>query len=109
LKISARYTHIEEPILQAIANDFAAEDLQLAEAIEKGRLDLWWPGIIEAAKTRLRETKDGEGARQANVEAEKRAIERKLRAQTPNGINGVHSHSHSYDQSQDQEGDIFME
>ena len=81
----------------------------MAKAVQKGRLELWWKGIVDAVKARLREVEDKNGARLASQRQEKRKIEARLsEGKLPNGLtNGVH-HSSSQEAEQDHEGDVVM-
>ena len=108
LRFSERYESAPDAVLQALCNDLTAEVTTLAKVNEKARLQLWWPGILDAVKTSLRTTKDENGAQRAYNEEEKRKIEGKLATGgIPNGLpNGVHHSSSS--EAEDAEGDVPM-
>lgn len=111
-----RYNKTSDEALQGLAGDFATEDRKLARAIEKGRLEIWWQGIIDAAKAKLYATEDDEGEKTAREEASKRDIERGVGRWTPNGevtVNGINGHydadTSNVGSSVDSEGDMLMD
>ena len=61
LRQVSRWTNTDDATLAATASDYAAEDARLQEMLEKGRVELWWQGIISAAKSELLRRMDGEG------------------------------------------------
>lgn len=44
-----------------LRKDLESEDLLLEKYIEKGRLEMWWKGVVEAAQRSVRDEKDQAG------------------------------------------------
>lgn len=63
--------------MSVIAKDLAIEDEVLETCIVEGRLEKWWKGIIDAAKTSTRNEADLIG----DEESKRRAAEREFRDQ----------------------------
>lgn len=61
LQSSIHYAKIPEEALVRLAKDFALEDAILQQHIEKGRLEIWWKGIADAAQKSLRDEGDRKG------------------------------------------------
>ena len=73
----------------------------LEEAVEKGRLELWWPGVVDGAKLAVRKAQDEERDRLAAEAVE--------RAQMWTQTEEVEDAGGETQESKDGEGDIFME
>ena len=65
LQISPRYQDIPDHTLASIAEDLQTEDEALEDCIDKGRLELWWQGVLEAAKQSARQESDQAGEKQS--------------------------------------------
>ncbi len=61
LKISSHYSNMPDTALQVLAQDLDVEAELLDQYIEKGRLDEWWQGVVEAAKAAARAEADEQG------------------------------------------------
>ena len=109
LRRSERFASLPDVALEALCQDLSIEAKAFARTAEKGRLELWWAGIVDSVRAHLRECEDNDGAKLAKVQEEKRKVARKLaNGEMPNGLpNGVH-HSSSEEVEQDQEGDVVM-
>lgn len=62
-----------ENVLALLAKDFASEDAILQKHIKKGRLEIWWKGVADAARKSLRDEGDRKGEetrRRKSVEKE---------------------------------------
>lgn len=47
--------------LTLLAKDFTLEDVALQTHIKKGRLDMWWKGVAEAARKSVKDDGDRQG------------------------------------------------
>lgn len=47
--------------LDRLRKDLESEDVLLETYIEKGRLEMWWKGVVEAAQRSARDEKDQAG------------------------------------------------
>ncbi|MCJ1355102.1 MAG: hypothetical protein MMC33_005093 [Icmadophila ericetorum] len=47
---SKNYSQSSEPHLDALAKELSTEDALLEKALDKGRLGLWWAGLVETAR-----------------------------------------------------------
>lgn len=61
LQSSIRYAQTPEDALALLANDLASEDAILQKHIKKGRLEIWWKGVADAAQKSLRDEGDRQG------------------------------------------------
>ena len=61
LRTSARYTHDSDNKLASLSRDLETEDALLEKYIEKGRLEMWWKGVAEAARRSALEERDQVG------------------------------------------------
>ncbi|KAL8802554.1 MAG: hypothetical protein Q9182_003719 [Xanthomendoza sp. 2 TL-2023] len=61
LRTSSRYKDAPDSALSLIARDLETEDRALQRCIEKGRLEEWWGGIVDAARTSARNEADRVG------------------------------------------------
>ncbi|KAL9006410.1 MAG: hypothetical protein Q9188_000815 [Gyalolechia gomerana] len=77
LRTSSRYNAAPDSVLSVIATDLGIEDEVLDSCIEEGRLEEWWKGIIDAAKTSARNEADRVGEK----ESQRRAAEQEFRHQ----------------------------
>lgn len=77
LRTSSRYNTAPDSALSVIAIDLGIEDEVLDRCIEEGRLEEWWKGIIDAAKTSARNEADRIGEK----ESQRRAAEQEFRHQ----------------------------
>lgn len=59
LRESEQYSTAADELIEALAADLLAEDVALAEALKKGRLELWWPSLIELARDHAEGKKHG--------------------------------------------------
>lgn len=71
LRSSTRYTRYPDNVLSLLAKDHESEAVALKRNIEKGRLEMWWKGVVDAAKTSVRderEREEGEIRRRKSIE-----------------------------------------
>lgn len=61
LRSSSRYTGYPDNSLVLLASDFASEDALLEQHMEKGRLEMWWRGVTDAALRSARYERDQDG------------------------------------------------
>lgn len=61
LRASTRYTEMADDKLDRLRKDLESEDVLLETYIEKGRLEMWWKGVVEAAQRSARDEKDQAG------------------------------------------------
>lgn len=65
LRKSARYAQSPDYVLKNLAHDLDDEDTALKKAVTKGRLEMWWPGMVEGAKSAVRREADELGEERA--------------------------------------------
>ena len=107
LRATEKFREASDNTVNALSHELIIEFKTLTKMAEKGRLELWWPGLVGAAKTALREERDNSGATLAHREAEKRNVGAKLSNQTPNGLpNGAHHPASAA--AKDADGDVAM-
>lgn len=71
LRTSTRYAEMADDQLDRLRKDLESEDALLETYIKRGRLEMWWKGVAEAAQRSARDEKDqaGEaGRRRRSVE-----------------------------------------
>lgn len=61
LRSSSRYAELPEDSLVLLAKDLESEDALLRMCIEKGRLEMWWKGVTDAAKKSATDERDRKG------------------------------------------------
>lgn len=61
LRTSTRYTEMADDKLDRLKKDLEAEDVLLETYIEKGRVEMWWKGVVEAAQRSTRDEQDQAG------------------------------------------------
>ncbi|KAL8853210.1 MAG: hypothetical protein Q9221_001944 [Calogaya cf. arnoldii] len=112
LRTSSRYSDATDNALSVIAKDLEIEDTALETCIEKGRLEEWWKGIVDAAQASARDEADRNGEEESKrVEAEQdfRAKNKNDRAST--GVDGGQMKNAAAGRSRsetDEEGDVIM-
>ncbi|MCJ1311711.1 hypothetical protein MMC25_005384 [Agyrium rufum] len=94
-----RYRHLDEAALDAIVKDFSSESRALKRAIDAGRLELRWNGIVEAAKSYVREEREWKQREFSRRDDAMQEAELGLRGVNgPVGMeNGVTEHDHDGD------------
>ncbi|MCJ1415772.1 hypothetical protein MMC32_002105 [Xylographa parallela] len=108
LRTSSRYANKSDSALKALAQDLEKEDRKLEDAIEKGRLEMWWKGILEAAKASAREDADRRGLEMAKMEMVKRKVAARLGLGDSKGEE-VYTNGHAHhDAPMDEQGDTQM-
>ena len=106
LQASSFLTNNSEHVLTSLARDLTKESGLLEEYMEKGRLEEWWKGVVEAAGTSAREEADRKGEdilrrRQAEQEFELKLTEKDREAFGKVGV--------GYEGAEmDEQGDVFM-
>jgi len=61
LRISSHFANMPENALELLARDLEIEADVLDQYLEKGRLEEWWKGVVEAAKAAARSEADEQG------------------------------------------------
>ncbi|MCJ1379109.1 hypothetical protein MMC17_002209 [Xylographa soralifera] len=108
LRTSSRYANKSDSALKALAQDLEKEDRKLEDAIEKGRLEMWWKGIVEAARASAREDADRRGLEMAKMEIVKRKAAARL-GLSENEREGVYTNGHVHGSVPvDEQGDTQM-
>ncbi|KAL9001228.1 MAG: hypothetical protein Q9169_000412 [Polycauliona sp. 2 TL-2023] len=82
LRTSSRYSEATDSALSVIAKDLETEDAVLETCIEKGRLEEWWKGIVDAAQASARDEADRDG------EEENERVQAELEKKKTNGLVG---------------------
>ena len=72
-----------------VAHDISKEDTKLKTYIDKGRLEAWFDGIVEAAKKALADEQEAK-----SIEA--RAL-KEMEEQMTNALHLTNGHGHSHD------------
>ncbi|MCJ1293924.1 hypothetical protein MMC34_005481 [Xylographa carneopallida] len=109
LRTSSRYVNTADSTLKALAQDLEKEDRMLEDAIKKGRLEMWWKGIVEAAKASAREDADRRGSEMAKMEAVKKKVAARL-GLGDHGAEEVYTNGHAHGGGPvDQQGDVQMD
>ncbi|KAI4162525.1 MAG: hypothetical protein LQ342_003756 [Letrouitia transgressa] len=65
LRDSSRYDDTSDNYLTLLAHDLQIEDDALEQSLNKGRLELWWQGIVEAAKQSVKSDAEQAGEQQS--------------------------------------------
>ncbi|KAI4212506.1 MAG: hypothetical protein LQ351_004758 [Letrouitia transgressa] len=65
LRSSARYDSTSDNQLTLLAHDLQMEDDALEQCLNKGRLELWWQGMVEAAKQSTKTDAEQAGEQQS--------------------------------------------
>ena len=105
LRTSSRYANLSDKSLELVARDLKQEARVLEEALEKGRLEMWWKGVFDAAKLSVREEADRQGAEAAKraetmkILAERMGLRRRESRVVNGDVNGV---------ERDEQGDVVM-
>lgn len=106
LRTSTRYANRSDKSLELLARDLKQEARALEEALEKGRLEMWWKGVADAAKLSLRDEADRQGAESAKraettkILAEKMGLRRRESRVMNGDVNGG--------LERDEHGDVVM-
>ncbi|KAI4254129.1 MAG: hypothetical protein L6R42_007317 [Xanthoria sp. 1 TBL-2021] len=113
LRTSSRYSDATDNALSVIAKDLEIEDTALGTCIEKGRLEEWWTGIVDAAQSSVRNEADRNGEEESKrVEAEQKSREKKSKDDRPAwGVDGMEKKNAAAGRSRletDEEGDVVM-
>ena len=108
LRTSSRYAKTSDSALKALAHDLEKEDRKLEDALEKGRLEKWWIGIVDAAKTSVRADADRQGAQMAEMEKAKKKVADRL-GLGENKMEDVYTNGHVHGSMPvDEQGDTLM-
>ncbi|KAL8818286.1 MAG: hypothetical protein Q9223_003041 [Gallowayella weberi] len=94
LRTSSRYKDAPDSALSLIARDLETEDRALQRCIEKGRLEEWWKGIIDAARASARSEADRIGEEESRRSEAEEGFREQMRrddraAWGVNGVDGV--------------------
>lgn len=111
LRTSSRYTEASDHYLRGLAHDLEKEDHLLEAACEKGRLDQWWPGVIEGAKASVRADADQAGVEMAESAQNMRDMAVAMGVIAPTGDANGYDHVNGYVNGHgevDEQGDILM-
>ncbi|MCJ1243472.1 hypothetical protein MMC30_000669 [Trapelia coarctata] len=110
LRASSRYAESSDSFLRGLAHDLEKEDRQLEAALEKGRLDQWWPSIVEAAMISVRDDADKAGMESAERQEDMRDLAVAMgvvATEEANGYEYANGHMNG-DAAMDEEGDVLM-
>lgn len=107
LRTSLRYEIASDNALELIAKDLSVEDGVLETCIRGGRLEQWWKGIIDAARTSARSEAD----RMGDEKSRQREAEQEFRDQMRRDDETAWGVNQSDDgrMGLDEEGDVVME
>ncbi|KAL9595056.1 MAG: hypothetical protein Q9219_006679 [cf. Caloplaca sp. 3 TL-2023] len=106
LRTSSRYNTASDSALSLIGRDLQIEDEVLEACIVEGRLEEWWKGIVDAARTSARNEADRKGEENSRQQAAEQEFRDRMRRkdQTAWGVeNGVER-----EVEMDEEGDVAM-
>ena len=78
LKISSYFAKMPDNALQSLSRDFGAEAELLDQYMEKGRLEEWWKGVVDAARASARADADAEGEEKLKRRNEEREFDVRL-------------------------------
>ncbi|KAL8702196.1 MAG: hypothetical protein Q9224_000111 [Gallowayella concinna] len=121
LRISSRYKDAPDSALSLIARDLETEDKALQRCIEKGRLEEWWKGIVDAARSSARNEADRVGEEESQRSAAEEGFREKMRrddraAWVVNGVDRIAGPADAgpgevskEGRDMDEEGDVRME
>ena len=91
------------------------EDHQLEAAFEKGRLDQWWPSIVEAAKISVRDDADKAGFEMAEHEENMMDLAMAMGVVATGAVPTEEANGYDYangyvngDPAVDEQGDVLM-
>ena len=73
-----RYPTLPDASLAPIAKDLSIEDAQLQHYLAKGRLEIWWTGVMEAAKKAVRAEADEEGEKKRRRKSVEKVVKARL-------------------------------
>jgi len=110
LRTSSRYKWSTDQFLKVLAHDLEKEDQQLEKAFQKGRLDQWWPSIVEAAKFSVRDDADKAGEETAERQGDLRDLAVAMGVVVTEEANGYdYANGHVNGEAAiDEEGDVLM-
>ncbi|KAL8673485.1 MAG: hypothetical protein Q9168_002091 [Polycauliona sp. 1 TL-2023] len=90
LRTSSRYSEATDSALSVIAKDLETEDAVLETCIEKGRLQEWWKGIVDAAEASVRNEADRNGEEESQrVRAELEEKKKKTTRSSNGAVDGM--------------------
>ena len=78
LKTSSHYSNMADNKLELLAHDLEIEADLLDQYLERGRLEEWWKGVVEAAKASARAEADEKGEEQLRKRNSEKEFERRL-------------------------------
>ncbi|MCJ1389263.1 hypothetical protein MMC18_002119 [Xylographa bjoerkii] len=109
LRTSSRYVNTSDSALKALAQDLEKEDRRLEDALERGRLEMRWNGIVEAAKASARADADRHGVEMAQMEMVKRKVAARL-GLGDSEVEDVYTNGHVHGGvPMDEQGDTLMD
>ena len=106
LRTSTRYANMSDSALRPLAHDLEMEDQALENFLNKARLEMWWKGVVEAAKASVRADADREGSEWLKLEEGKRAVAESMGARDGQTTNGARSGIEAVEK--DWQGDVAM-
>ena len=78
LRISSHFTNTPDNVLTALMRDLVKEDDLLEKYLEKGRLEEWSKGVVDAARASAREEADREGEERLRRRNAEKDLKRRL-------------------------------
>lgn len=104
LRTSTHFANMPENALELLARDLEVEADVLDQYMEKGRLEEWWKGVVEAAKAAARAEADEEGEEKLRKRNAEREFETKI-SQKDRGSYGTGGEKSGIDE----QGDVMMD
>ncbi len=102
LRSLSHYSNLPDSILTLIAKDLEIEQSILETYIEKGRLEEWWKGVVDAARSSVRQEKDRQGEDMKERRRREKEVKGKWRRRDEEVYGG------GGDVERDGEGDVVM-
>ena len=78
LRIASHYSNMPDNMLELLAHDLEIEADLLDQYLERGRLEEWWKGVVEAAKASARAEADEQGEEKLRKRNAEKEFERRL-------------------------------
>jgi nuclear pore complex protein Nup133 len=105
LRASSRYANAPDSVVEALAKDHGLEDQELDRALERGRLAMWWAGIVDGARASVGADADSAGEEMARTEERRRVLDERLgTGQVPT----MGTYASAFLDDVDGEGDVVM-
>lgn len=103
LRTSSHYANMPDNAVELLARNLEAEAELLEHYMEKGRLEEWWKGVVEAAKAAARAEADEEGEENLKKRNAERDFDRRLSKMDKEAFGKGDDQ-----ESVDEQGDVIM-